>query len=65
MEETYLLAMRRPVHRRRDSSLGFRMELENLIGDVKGNGPSGGPARPKVRMLGSGADCSAVALKWM
>jgi len=35
------------VHRRRDSNPGFRTELENLVGDGKGNGTSGGPARPK------------------
>ena len=38
MERTYLLAMRCPVHRRRDSNLGFRVELENLGGDVQGKG---------------------------
>ena len=41
MEETYLLAMRCPVYRRRDSNLGFRAELENLAGDGKGKGASG------------------------
>jgi hypothetical protein len=41
MAATYLLAMRCPVCRRRDSHLGFRTELENLAGDVKGKGPSG------------------------
>src|ERR1700729_1721550 len=41
MAETYLLAMRCPVCRRRDSHLGFRTELENLVGDAKGKGPSG------------------------
>ena len=50
MEETYLLAMRCPVYRRRDSNLGFRMELENLAGDGKGKGASGSTARPKVLM---------------
>jgi hypothetical protein len=50
MEETYLLAMRCPVYRRRDSNLGFRMELENLAGDGKGKGASGSTARPKVPM---------------
>ena len=54
MEETYLLAMWCPVYRRRDSNPGFRTELENLVGDVKGKGTSGqnreaestdGPAR--------------------
>ena len=37
---SYLLAMRRPVWRGRDSYSGFRMELENLIGDVKRKGTS-------------------------
>src|SRR6266581_1275214 len=38
MEETYLLAMRCPVYRRRDSHPGFRTELENLVGNAKGEG---------------------------
>ena len=42
MAETYLLAMRCPVYRRRDSSFGFRTELENLACDGKGKGTSGG-----------------------
>jgi len=45
MEETYLLAMRCPVYRRRDSNLGFRAELENLVGSVKGKGTSGRTVR--------------------
>ena len=32
MEGTYLLAMRCPVQKRRESSLGFRTELENRAG---------------------------------
>jgi hypothetical protein len=63
MEETYLLAMRCPVYRGRDSFSGFRMELENLFGDVKGKGTSGGTARPKVLMRQTGADCPVVAVK--
>ena len=39
--ETYLLATWRPVYRGRDSNPGFRTELENLVGDVKGKGTSG------------------------
>ena len=35
MAETYLLAIRCPVYRRRDSHLGSCMELENLVGDAK------------------------------
>ena len=50
MAGTYLLAMWGPVQRRRESSLGFRAELENLVGDAKGKGTSGSPARPKVPM---------------
>jgi hypothetical protein len=41
MAETYLLAMRCPVLRRRDSHSGFCTELENLDGDGKGKGASG------------------------
>ena len=63
MEGTYLLTMRCPVQRRRDSSLGFRAELENLVGDGKGKGTSGRPVRPKVLMHPPGADCSVVAWK--
>jgi hypothetical protein len=38
MAATYLLAMRCPVYRRRESHPGFRTELENLAGDDKGEG---------------------------
>src|SRR5215831_6994137 len=48
--DTYLLAMRCPVYRRRDSHSGFRMELENLSGDAKRKGASGQSARLKVAM---------------
>ena len=41
MADTYLLAMRCPVYRRRDSHSGSRAELENLSGDAKGKGTSG------------------------
>jgi hypothetical protein len=41
MAMTYLLAMRCPVCRRRDSHSGFRTERENLDGDAKGEGASG------------------------
>ena len=41
MAGTYLLVMRCPVYRRRESHLGFRTELENLAGDGKGKGASG------------------------
>lgn len=43
MAETYLLAMRCPVYRRRESHPGFGTELENLTGDAKGKGASGQP----------------------
>src|SRR5437867_13383768 len=62
MEETYLLAMRCPGYRRRDSHPGFRTELENLGGNAKGAGPSGSPARPTAPMCRTGADCSVVAM---
>ena len=35
--ETCVPARRRPVYRGRDSHLGFRTELGNLIEDAKGN----------------------------
>src|SRR5215510_9043094 len=38
---SYLLAMRRPVYRRRDSHSGSLTELGNLAGDAKGKGTSG------------------------
>ena len=41
MAVTYLLAMRCPVYRRRDSHSGFRTERENLAGDAKGKDTSG------------------------
>jgi hypothetical protein len=41
MATTYLLAMRCPVCRRRDSHSGSYMERENLTGDGKGKGASG------------------------
>src|SRR6516165_3571770 len=63
MAETYLLAMRCPVYRRRESHLGFRTELENLAGDGKGKSTSGRTVRLKVPMRQPGADCSVVALK--
>ncbi len=48
MAGTYLLAMRCPVQKGRESSLGFRAGLENLVGDDKGKGTSGRTVRPKV-----------------
>jgi hypothetical protein len=63
MEGTYLLAMRCPVHRRRDSNSGFCTELENLGGDAKGKGASGCPMRPKVPRHWPGRHCFVVARK--
>ena len=60
--DTYLLVVRCPVYRGRDSNLGFRTELENLVCDGKGKGTSGGPVRPKVPRRQPGADCSVGAL---
>jgi hypothetical protein len=62
-EAIYLLAVRCPVYRGRDSSLGFLTELENLVCDAKGKGTSGSPARPKVPKRKPGVDCSVVAVK--
>jgi len=63
MAETYQLAMRCPVYRRRDSHLGSRMELENRAGDAKGESTSGEPARLKVPMRRRGADYPVVVMK--
>jgi hypothetical protein len=64
MAETWVLAMRCPGYRWRDSSLGSGPELENLFGGDKGKGTSGSPARPKVLICRAGADCPVVAMKW-
>ena len=63
MEGAYLLAMRCPVQSRRESDPGFRAELENLVGSVKGKGTSGRAVRPKVPMGKPGADCSVVLMR--
>src|ERR1700694_888143 len=63
MAETWLLAMRCPGYRWRDSGFGSGPELENLFGGYKGKGTSGSPARPKVLIRRTGADCPAVAMK--
>jgi hypothetical protein len=63
MAGTWLLAMRCPGYRWRDSSLGSGMELENLSGVEKGKGASGSPARPKVPIRKAGTDCPVVAMK--
>ena len=41
MVDTYLLTMRCPVYRQRESHSGFCTELENLVGDGNGKGTSG------------------------
>jgi hypothetical protein len=63
MAGTCLLAMWCPVYRWRDSNLGFRAELENLLGGDKGKGASGSPARPKVPIRRAGTDRLVVARK--
>ena len=63
MAETWLLAMRCPGYRWRDSNLGSGMELENLFDGDKGKGTSGSPARLKVPRRRAGADCPVVARK--
>ena len=63
MAGTYLLVMRCPVYRWRESHPGFRTELENLAGDGKGKSPSGRTVRLKVPMRQPGADCSVIAEK--
>ncbi len=50
MEETYLLTMWCPVYRGRESQLGFRMELENLIEDAKGKRTSGRNRKAEIPM---------------
>jgi len=51
------------VYRRRESHPGFRTELENLVGSVKGKGTNGSTVRLKVPMGQAGADCSVVPMK--
>jgi hypothetical protein len=63
VEGTCLLAMRCPAYRGHDSYPGFRTELENRVGDVKGKGSSAYHTRPKVPMHRSGAHCFVVAKK--
>ena len=63
MADIYLLAMRCPVQRRRDSHPGFRTELENLAGDAKGKGTRAETPRPKVPMHRPGADSFVVVMK--
>ena len=63
MADTYLLAMRCPVQRRREPSPGFRTELENLVGNDKGKGTSVSNVRPKVLMCQPGADCLVIVRK--
>jgi hypothetical protein len=44
------LPERHPACRRREARPGFRMERENLVGDVKGKAQAAPTARPKVPM---------------
>jgi hypothetical protein len=54
MAGTYLLAVRCPVQRRRESSPGFRAELENLAGDGKGKAQVDEPRGRKYRCAAQG-----------
>ena len=63
MAGTYLLTIRCPAYRRRDSHSGFRTELETLAGDVKEKGTSGDPVRLKVPMRQLGSDYPIVVMK--
>jgi len=51
MAETCLLAIRRPVYRRRDSHPGSTAELENLDGDAKGKDAMGGGGEKIVSIV--------------
>ena len=61
--DVLILPERHPAYRRHEARLGFGTERENLAGDGKGKGTSGGPARPKVPMRRRGADCLVVVTK--
>jgi hypothetical protein len=61
--DVLILPERHPAYRRHEARLGFGTERENLAGDAKGKGASGGPARPKVPMRRRGADCLVVVMK--
>ena len=63
MAATYLLAMRRPVYRWRDSNLGSGMELGNSSGNGKRKPYKCDPRRGKVSMCLKGADHPVVVLK--
>jgi hypothetical protein len=54
MGGTYLLAIRCPVYRRRDSHSGFCTELENLADDAREEAQAAETARPKVPCAGQG-----------
>ena len=60
---TYLLAMRRPVYRWRDSNLGSGMELGNSSGNAKRKPYKCEPRRGKVSMYLKGADHPVVVMK--
>ncbi len=56
MVETSLLTMWCPVYSRRESYLGFRMELGNLFEDAKGKRSSGRNRKAEIPILRPGAD---------
>ncbi len=63
MAETYLLAMRCPVYKWRDSNSGSDAELGNSSCDAKGKPYKCDPRRGKVPMHMKGADHPVVVLK--
>src|SRR5689334_12125726 len=62
MANTCLLAMWCPVYRRRDSSSGAYVELENPVGDAKGKDASVETTRSKVPMSRLGVDCPVLVI---
>ena len=62
-EATCLLSERHPAQRRRDQDTGFYMERENLSSGCKGRRSSGGPARARVPMPGTGTEQLVVVMK--
>ena len=69
VEDTYLLTTRCPVFRRRNSHLGFRTELETLVGHAKGKvhwrlGMTGGlPNGSPVRRESHAGFCERLAVQ--
>jgi hypothetical protein len=60
--DVLILPGRHPACRRRESSIGFGTERENLAGDAKGKAQAA-TARPKVPKRRRGADCLVVVMK--